>query len=224
VTIRTRLIDEYILEYANQGYRTIINLGAGLDTRPYRLPLPHDIHWIEVDLPELIELKNEKLGDQIPKCKIERIGLNLADQDERKRLFAELNDRVTPALILTEGVIPYLSEVSVDNLANDIHQQSNFKLWITEYYSPAIYPRYQSPEFKRLLGDSPFQFFPSDWFAFFESCGWTKKEMRYLLDEAEKHDRRFPLPWWGSLLKFVAGKKTIMGKIRVLQAYIVLEK
>lgn len=224
VTIRTLLIDEYVMKYANQGYNTIINLGAGLDTRPYRLPLSQDIQWIEVDFPEVIELKNEKLKDQRPKCTLERIGLNLAIQEERRRLFDELNHRVGPALVLTEGVIPYLDELSVSGLANDIQDQSNFRLWIADYYSPEVYPRYQSPEFKKLLGDSPFQFFPSDWFLFFDDCGWTRKEMRYLYDEAEKHNRRFPLPWWATLLTFVIGEKKIKEKVRKLHAYIVFEK
>ena len=92
VTIRTRLIDEYVLKYTNQGYNTIINLGAGLDTRPYRLAQPQDIQWIEIDFPEVVELKNEKLKDQKPKCTLERIGLNLANQEERKRLFDELRN------------------------------------------------------------------------------------------------------------------------------------
>lgn len=224
VTIRTRLIDEYIFKYVDQGYRTIINLGAGLDTRPYRLSLAPEIQWIEIDFPEIIALKKEKLKEQKPRCKLERIGLNLANEAERKKLFDELNHRVAPALILTEGVIPYLDEPSVSSLANDIKDQSNFKLWITEYYSPEVYPRYQSPKFKSLLGDSPFQFFPSHWFSFFENCGWIQKEMKYLFDVAEKHNRQFPLPWWASLLRCIIGEKRMMKNIRKFSAYIVFEK
>ncbi|MBI3561123.1 MAG: class I SAM-dependent methyltransferase [Gammaproteobacteria bacterium] len=224
VTIRTRLIDEYILKYAAQGYKTVVNLGAGLDTRPYRLSLPQEVQWIEVDFPEVIELKNEKLKDQKPKCKLERIGLNLSHQTKRKKLFDELNHRIGPALILTEGVIPYLNEDSVSSLANDMKDQSNFKLWVAEYYSSKVYPRYQSQKFKDLLGDSPFQFFPANWFSFFEDCGWIQKEMHYLYDEAAKHNRKFPLPWWASALKVIIGEKTMMKDIRKSSAYIVFEK
>lgn len=224
VTIRTRLIDEYILDYVKRGYKTIINLGAGLDTRPYRLDLPPEIQWIEVDFPEVIELKNEKLKDQKSKCQLERIGLNLSHQTEREKLFGELNHRIGPALILTEGVIPYLNEDAVSSLATDIKNQSNFKLWIAEYYSPEAYPRYQSSKFKSLLGDSPFQFFPRDWFSFFEDCGWTQKETHYLYDEAEKHNRKFPLPWWALILKSIIGEKRMMKDIRKFSAYIVFEK
>jgi len=224
VTIRTCLIDESVLKYINQGYKTIINLGAGLDTRPYRLAFPPDVRWIEIDLPEVIEFKNQKLRDQQPNCTLERICLNLSDTTERKKTFSELNNRVGSALILTEGVIPYLTEYSVSGLANDIKDQSNFELWIAEYYSPEVYPRYQSAKFKGLLGDAPFQFFPTEWFSFFEDAGWRKKEMHYLHDEAEKHNRKFPLPWWASILRIIIGEKRMMKGMRKFSAYIVFEK
>lgn len=224
VIIRTPIIDDYILKYTDQGCKTVINLGAGLDTRPYRLALSPEIQWIEVDFPEIIALKNKKIQDQEPKCKVERIGLDLSDHAERERLFNELNHRVGPAIILTEGVIPYLTEDAVVSLANDLTKQTNFRLWISEYYSPELYPRFQSPKFRGSLGGSPFQFFPSDWFVLFENCGWTQKERKFLHDEAIKHKRKFPLPWWVSVLAAIFGEQKILGKIRENSAYIVFEK
>jgi methyltransferase (TIGR00027 family) len=223
LVIRTRVIDKYILKYASQGYKTIVNLGAGLDTRPYRLDLPKGTQWVEIDFPEIIKLKNEKLKNENPKCDLERIGADLSNQVERQKIFADLNGRVGATLILTEGVIPYLTESLVCDLATDLKRYSNFKLWIAEYHSPLVYARFQSPKFSKLLGDSPFQFFPADWLAFLERCGWSKKEMRYLYDEAEKLGRKFPLPWWASLLMHVIGKQKIIEKSRV-SAYIVYER
>ncbi len=223
LVMRTRLIDEYILKYINQGYGTIINLGAGLDTRPYRLDLPKATRWIEVDFPEIIALKNSKLAHEKPNCELERIALDLSDRAERQGLFCELSRRVGPAIILTEGVIPYLTEALVSDLANDLKEHSNFKLWIGEYYAPQVYVRFQSAEFRQLLGDAPFQFFPRDWLAFFENRGWIKKEMHYLYDEGEKLGRKFPLPWWASLVKFVVGREKILQNTRV-SAYLVFER
>jgi len=224
VTIRTRVIDDYISKYIDQGYKTVINLGAGLDTRPYRLSLPRDFVWIEVDFPEIVALKNEKLLDREPNCVLERVGVDLADPVERERLFKALNDRVGPAIVLTEGVIPYLDESAVSGLANDIMDQPNFDLWIAEYYAPELYRVYQSSRLKNLLGDAPFRFFPDDWFTFFESCGWRKKEMKYLYDEAKLHKRKFPLPWWASILRRFIGEDRMMTKVRTFSAYIVFEK
>ncbi len=43
VTTRTTGIDRLINEAIERGIDTVINLGAGLDTRPYRMPLPVNI-------------------------------------------------------------------------------------------------------------------------------------------------------------------------------------
>jgi len=224
VTIRTRLIDNYIREYIDKGYRSVVNLGAGFDTRPYRLDLPHDLQWIEIDSPEIVALKNERLEGHVPDCRLERIGLDLADPVARKSCLAEINDRSGLALLLTEGVVPYLSEEEVRSLAWNLWEQPNFALWICEYYSPATYPRYQSPKFRKRLGNAPFRFFPADWFALFEQCGWSRREVRYLYDEARKHGRDFPLPWWAKLLRTIVGEEKMMKEIKTLQAYVVLEK
>ena len=225
VIIRTRLIDDCISTYVRQGYKTIINLGAGLDTRPYRLSLPQDIRWIEIDFPDIMEFKNTKLKDHKPNFQLERIGLDLSHQVEREIIFDALNERIIgPAIILTEGVIPYLSEKSVCSLAKSIHEQSNFKLWISEYYSPELYPRFQNKKFKAMLGESPFQFFPSDWYVFFENCGWKKREIQYLYDVAKQNNRKFPLPWWAALLTLLIGEKRMMSRIRQMSGYVVFEK
>lgn len=51
---RTLNFDQLILGEVARGADMVINLAAGLDTRPYRLDLPPSLQWIEVDLPELI--------------------------------------------------------------------------------------------------------------------------------------------------------------------------
>src|SRR5580692_642368 len=46
MAIRTAIIDEMIRKAIAEGVDTILNLGAGLDTRPYRMDLPGDLLWI----------------------------------------------------------------------------------------------------------------------------------------------------------------------------------
>src|SRR6185436_6974692 len=46
---RTYLFDEFIKQHTDPGYDMVINLAAGLDTRPYRMTLPSSLKWIEVD-------------------------------------------------------------------------------------------------------------------------------------------------------------------------------
>ena len=43
MAIRTRIIDDFILSAIAQDADAILNLGAGLDTRPYRMQLPSSL-------------------------------------------------------------------------------------------------------------------------------------------------------------------------------------
>src|SRR5690349_11544278 len=52
--VRTSAIDRLVHMAIERGVDTVINLGTGLDTRPYRMKLPSDLQWVEVDFPHLI--------------------------------------------------------------------------------------------------------------------------------------------------------------------------
>jgi hypothetical protein len=55
--IRTAVFDEFILRtVARDRAACVLNLAAGLDTRPYRLDLPAELRWVEVDLPAILDL------------------------------------------------------------------------------------------------------------------------------------------------------------------------
>ena len=105
VAIRTVLIDAFIGSAISSGIDTVINLGAGMDTRPYRMDLPASLHWVEVDHPSLIESKDAQLSTEVPACAIERIGLDLADHAARREVFDRIWATSTRAMVLTEGVL-----------------------------------------------------------------------------------------------------------------------
>ena len=90
VVIRTLIIDDLIQKAVVAGADTIVNLGAGLDARPYRMALPESLRWIEVDYPDVIDWKAEKLAGDRPRCRLDRVRLDLADVAARRALFADL--------------------------------------------------------------------------------------------------------------------------------------
>lgn len=136
MAIRTRVIDEYIRSSISEGVDTILNLGAGLDTRPYRLDLPESLVWIEADYPHIIEFKENRLSQEKPRCRLERVKVDLANLPERRQLFASLNARARKMLVLTEGVVPYLSLEEAGSLADDLRTLDRARYWIVEYISP----------------------------------------------------------------------------------------
>jgi O-methyltransferase involved in polyketide biosynthesis len=97
------VIDAFVRSAISSGIDTVINLGAGMDTRPYRMDLPSSLHWIEVDYPILIEGKTAHLSTEVPACSIERFGLDLADRVARRELFDRIWTTSKRAMVLTEG-------------------------------------------------------------------------------------------------------------------------
>src|SRR5439155_21795665 len=108
-SMRTVLFDRFIREQIAEGVDMIVNLAAGLDARPYRMELPPSLQWIEVDLPDLLAYKASILGDEKPRCRLERIALDLANVAARRELFGRLAHRAKKVVVLTEGLLAYLS-------------------------------------------------------------------------------------------------------------------
>ena len=57
LVVRTVVMDDIVQRCVAQGVRTVLNLAAGLDARPYRLPLPADLRWLHVDMPVIAHLQ-----------------------------------------------------------------------------------------------------------------------------------------------------------------------
>src|SRR5437667_6952274 len=133
--MRTVLFDRFIREQIAEGVDMIVNLAAGLDARPYRMELPPSLQWIEVDLPDLLAYKESVIGNEKPVCRLERIALDLADVVARRELFGRLANRAKKILVLTEGLLVYLSREEVGELARDL---APFHRWITDVLSPGL--------------------------------------------------------------------------------------
>jgi methyltransferase (TIGR00027 family) len=197
VVVRTVMIDEYIRELVDKrGVDMVINLGAGLDTRPYRMDLPASLKWVEADYPHMIALKNEKLGSERPRCRLERVAVDLADVAARRALFARLGSDAKNALVLTEGVIPYLTVPQVAELALDLRAQASFRYWITEYFTQESYRYLRDAKRRHKMRNAPFVFFPDDWVGLFEGHGWKELETKYHSDVGDRIGRPAPLPFW----------------------------
>ncbi len=198
VVIRTYIIDHFIIDLIskNPSLDTVINLGAGLDTRPYRLSLPKNLRWVEVDFPKIIDLKNDKLNSVAPLCKLERHSLDLSDNKVRDYFLEKISNESNSVLTLTEGVIPYLSNQNAQSLAQSLYRQKNFLYWITEYYSPEILEFLRTPKRLKQMQKSPFLFYPEKWFEFFKIHGWEEFSTKYFGEESEKIGRTPPTPGW----------------------------
>ncbi len=194
IVIRTCLIDDYIRASIAEGIDTIVNLGAGLDTRPYRMDLPPGLEWIEVDYPHVIDFKEARLKDEVPHCRLTRLRADLTNENERREVFAALAPRSKSTLVLTEGVVPYLSLDEAAGLA-DALAALDVRYWIVDYFAPEMM-RFRQTQIGRKMQNAPLKFWPEDWAGFFASHGWRCKEIRYLSEEGDRLRRqpKVPLP------------------------------
>jgi len=85
--MRTVLFDGFIAQQVGQGVDLVVNLAAGLDARPYRMALPSSLRWVEVDLPAILDYKEEILRGEEPVCVLERVRLDLSDVAARRERF-----------------------------------------------------------------------------------------------------------------------------------------
>ena len=186
---RTFLFDEFIKHHAEQGYDMIINLAAGLDARPYRMRLPASLQWIEVDLPDILSYKEEILANEKPNCALQRIRQDLSDTKARKELFKALGNKSNNALIISEGLIAYLDEDAVGELAQDIAAQKSFKRWVLDLMSPGLLAVLKKEMGALEEANMPLKFAPEAGEGFFYRYGWKVLESKSFLKTAAKLKR-----------------------------------
>ena len=187
---RTWLVDQMIAREVQQGTDMVINLAAGLDSRPYRMELPASLKWIEVDLPDLLKYKQEVLSAEKPRCTLERVALDLRDVAARRALFQQLGAQAKRVMVISEGLIIYLKEEGVAELAKDLALPSTFRRWATDLTSPALLKMLQK-SLGGALGEagSPLIFAPREGPEFFARYGWKVIEAPGLLHAAAKLKR-----------------------------------
>jgi len=205
VAVRTRAFDDFILEAVrDRAIHTVLNLAAGLDTRPQRLHLPRSLHWVEVDKPAIIEPKNALLANAPTSCRLERVGLDLRDTQARQALFTRINRESSRVLIVCEGFLVYLEESDVAALAHDLRACFPSALWLLDMVSPAVLEQMQQTWGKTLdAANASMKFAPSEGLRFFEKHGFTALRDCTLHEESKRlgrHVRNTTLLRWLALL------------------------
>lgn len=204
--VRTAIFDEIILRVVQrERVDLVVNLAAGLDTRPFRLALPPALRWVDVDLPDILAYKGETLAGVQPRCAYETIITDLTDAAARQALFARLGGLAKRALIVTEGLLIYLLPEQVAALADDLHAQPSFQWWLIDIASPWLKKFMQRTWDKTLVaGNAQMHFFPPEGTAFFQPHGWREAEYRSTVEESRRLHREMKLAWVWRLMSTFA--------------------
>jgi len=223
MVVRTAVFDELILRaIAQRGAKLVVNLAAGLDTRPYRLALPPELHWVEVDVPEMIDHKEAILASETPRCRLERVRLDLSSLEERRRFFDRVDALGEPAFVITEGLLIYLAEEAVTALAYDLHERPNLRWWLVDFASPDLLKMLEK-RWGASLQAAKFKFAPAEGLKFFTKRGWDVAEERFPGDEARRLKREMPFAWLFRLWSFFMSAQE-REKYRRFSTFAVLER
>jgi len=114
---RTRYIDDVLNNAIKEGVRAVVNLGAGMDTRAFRIPGIENIQYFELDLPELQKVKRAYIDKNIGELpsNVSLVPIDFDSQDLGEELKKAGYDLSSKTLFIWEGVTQYISREAIDN-------------------------------------------------------------------------------------------------------------
>ncbi len=223
--VRTQVMDEMILDRVREGgVDTVINLAAGLDARAWRLPLPPSLRWFDVDLPAITAYKREAMRGEQPNCQYESVAADLTDPAVRDEVLRRLAGVAQAALVVTEGLLIYLTPEQVASLARALHAQPSIRWWVSDVASPMLLKMMEKQWGKSVAaGNAPFLFGPEDSEAFFAPAGWRQTVFRSQMEEARRLRREMRFMWFWRALSMLASAER-RERVRRMSGVILLER
>jgi methyltransferase (TIGR00027 family) len=206
---RTAVFDEMILDVVRrEKVDLVVNLACGLDARAWRLDVPPGLRWVDVDFPVLIDYKTEILRNERPVCRYEAIAVDLTDDLARSALFARLGAGARRALVISEGLLIYLTPDQVSALARDLHSQASFCWWLVDLAHPQLLKMMTKMWGGSVsAGNAPFLFAPEEGTGFFLPLGWREASFRSQMEESRRLKREMRGMWLYRVFSLFSSKK-----------------
>ncbi len=207
---RTAVFDELLGQtLRDPGLDAVLNLAAGLDARPWRLPLPSTLRWSDIDLPAILSHKAAVLQGTPTACHYEAVPLDLTDRPQRRDVFAARAPRGRRALAMSEGLLVYLAPEEVAALADDLHAAPGVRYWLLDLASPALLQMIRKRWGGTVgAGGAQFRFGPAEGTAFFAPHGWREAAYVSTWEASRRLKRQMRLAWlWNLLAAFAPPRR-----------------
>ena len=124
---RIRYIDACLMEAIQSGFKQLVMIGAGYDTRAYRIPgLEENLRVFEVDHPLTQEVKIRTISEifgHLPDH-VTYVPVVFGKDSIEQRLFESGYDSGLKTLFIMEGLLMYLPPAAVDRLLGFICKAS----------------------------------------------------------------------------------------------------
>jgi O-methyltransferase involved in polyketide biosynthesis len=127
-------------------------------------------------------------------------------------------------LIVTEGLLIYLTADQVAKLATDLRAGESFRFWLIDLASPRLLKIMDRSWGKSVReGNAPFQFAPPEGTAFFQKRGWREMQFRSAMEEAHRLHREMRMMWlWRFMGRFYPAKTR--DEFRRMSGIVLLER
>jgi methyltransferase (TIGR00027 family) len=140
---RTRYIDDTVQAALSQGIDQVVILGAGFDTRPYRLPGMERVQVFEVDLPAVQDDKKRKLIRHLGRlpANVTFISMDFDSQSFDATFENAPLGISQPVVFIWEGVTQYITAEAVDQTLSFIGKSAPSSSIVFTYVLKSVIER-----------------------------------------------------------------------------------
>jgi O-methyltransferase involved in polyketide biosynthesis len=138
IALRAKKLDEIALRFVTRHPDAVaLDLGAGLDTRVFRVAPPPTVDWYDIDFPKVIAARRQLIPER---ANAHVIGADLADPD-----WLDTIPTGRPAVIVADGLMAFLTQDDMISLLNRLishfpsgevafNGYSRFAIWAAKHY------------------------------------------------------------------------------------------
>src|SRR5690349_7460075 len=184
---RARIVDDLLREAlaTNPNLRVVI-IGCGFDSRAFRLK---GGTWIELDEPQVIAYKNERLPVSEAQNELQRVPIDFSTESLEEKLTPFAGGG--PTVIVIEGVFMYLEEATIRGVLQTLHLLFPGHKLICDLMKRAFFERYGRTIHEKLTGmGASFKFTVDDPEQLFVNNGYRRVECLSVVEKSAEYQMR----------------------------------
>ena len=145
---RHRVIDDFLRqELATNPGLCVVTIGAGFESRAYRLK---GGTWVELDEPQVIAYKNERLPASNCENQLHRIPIDFSADSLEEKLSSFSNR--SPVVVVIEGVFMYLEKEEIGPLLQTLRRLFPRHKLICDLMSRKFFKKYSRTMHEKITG------------------------------------------------------------------------
>ena len=145
---RHRIIDDILRqELAATPNLIVVIIGAGFDSRAYRLK---GGTWVELDEPQVIAYKNERLPASECPNELHRVAIDFSTDSLEEKLASFVGR--SPVIVVIEGVFMYLDQETIQRLLETLHRLFPQHKLICDLMTRRFFEKYGRTIHEKLTG------------------------------------------------------------------------